>query len=308
MMRRLLIVVLIGAASAAICLARDGNGIPEDLTSKISGKTSVTYLDLVRKVFPDAEADLNSDYLWARTRIELRPLFGQELPEIYRADMEGRLLIGVREKMETVNGRDRVFWLLMGAFEESDGTPSNGGNRVLAAFRIGKDKAELIDAATVKIGDNTSLSRLDTTFKGPEKFNLATGRQAVGIYNSMQITTAQTNFSLVDIDKNRFRVLLNDFDIWLDNRCGRFVDESARINVLKTSTGGYKNIEIIVKTEIGSGDSDERGAGTDTVEWYRHYRYVFAWQPRDGSYKPVIDPGKRRSAALKRFNPCRYNA
>lgn len=293
---------------AGFSAAQTGD-IPENLNTPLSARTKVTYLDLVRKVFPDAQSgEERPGYLKAASHIPLRYLFGQSLPDIFKPNMYGEILVELEEKMETINDREKVLWLLMGAFEKSDGSPSNGGNRILAAFRVSATGAELIDAASVKTDDRTSLSNEDSWFSGKPKLMLVPRREAVVVYNMMQVTMGEPSFSIVGIGEKGFKVLLNQFDLHIDGRCGRYIEETANIRALKNSTSGYRNIEVVVTSEIGAGDEDAKGAGTNTVEWRRHYRYVFAWQKSSGEYEAIVDPGKARRAAHKRFNPCRYNA
>ena len=279
---------------ATICGAAQTGFRNITLQDTVSSQTRVTYLDLLKKVFPDVAMDEKQAKLArAKNKIPLRNLFGQELPDIYNSRMLGELEIGVTGKAETVSGREKLLWLTIGVNDKGNETCFICGNTLLAAYRVRQTDAELIDAASVKTGAMT-------TFAATPKLKLAPQSEAVVIYNEENANIATLTQSIVEVGEKGFRVLLNEFEGNIIFKCGYYIQELPRLRLLKKSVGGYRQIEILVKTEsgfYGTGDSE-------TVEKRGQFRYVFNFQPRAQKYKAVVNPERSRRIFFKKNSPC----
>ena len=286
--------MLILLAGSAICGASQTGFRNIRLQDTVSGQTRVTYLDLLKKVFPDVEMDEKQAKLArAKNKIPLRNLFGQELPEIYNSQMLGELEIGVTGKAETASGREKLLWLTIGVGDKGNETCFVCGNTLLAAYRVRQTDAELIDAASVKTGAMTTLAPTP-------KLKLAPQSEAVVVYNEENTNIGTISFSIVEVGAKGFRVLLKEFEGNIIFKCGYYIHELPRIRLLKNSVGGYRQIEVLVKTESGfynTGDSE-------TVEKRGQFRYVFNFQPRAQKYKAVINPERERRVFFKKNRPC----
>lgn len=276
-------------ASSAVFCAAQTYGLEIKLDRAVSRQTNVTYLDLLKKVFPDARIDETQPALaHAKEKIPLRNLFGQETSEFLKSRMLGELEVGVTGEEQTLNGREKLFWLMIGVADKGE-TCDICGNTLLAVYRLRKTDAELIDAAAVKTSGRTS-------FAETSKLRLAPAREAVVTFNSTSVSMGSNSYSIVAVGEKGFAVLLNEFEENFKYKCGTFVYEEVSVRPLKTSAGGYRSLEIIIKAENGwEGDGDK-----EVIENRRRFRYVFNWQPRRAVYKAAIDPGKQRRAFFKR--------
>jgi hypothetical protein len=287
-LQKLFLLAALIPAGAVFCAAQT-SGLEIKLDRPVTPQTAVTYLDLLKKVFPDARIDATRPELaQAKEKIPLRNLFGQETSEFLKSGLRGELEIGVVEKAETLHGREKIFWLMIGAAEKGE-TCDICGNTLLAAYRLRKTEAELIDAASVKTSGRTS-------FAETSKLRLAPTREAVVTFNSTSVSMGSNSYSIVAIGEKGFAVLLSEFEENFKYQCGSFVYEEVSVRPLKTSAGGYRSLEIIIKAENGwEGDGDR-----EVIENRRRFRYVFDWQPRRAVYKAVVDPGKQRRAFFRK--------
>lgn len=272
-----------------------------NLNNKVFAQTTITYLDLTRKIFPDARIDeKQNDLAHADNKIELREVIKSNWgTKSEYESMKGELKIELEESLETLYENGKILWIILRADIREDDR-CFCGNRVLAAFRVQKNNAELIDAGTVKTDNLTSFADNETTtFSSKPKLLIAPRREAVAIVNETNYALGGSYLSIIEIRQNKFNVVLNEFELWHDYRCGSVFQELARVRLLKTSTNGYRNFEILITDEKGyEGDDDVK------IIWRRRFRYVFAWQPRTKTYKPVINPDKNRQAILKKYGGC----
>lgn len=266
--------------------------IPEiKLRDTVSRGSQVSYLELIKKVFPDAQMnEAKAELARAKNKRPLRNLLIKELDDFFRWRMTGELDIAVTASTETVNGREKLLWLLIGVSETGEECEICG-NTILAAYRVRKTDAELIDAASVKTSSFVSFSETP-------KITLAPQREAVVIYNE-DSTNMKTNFySIIAPGDKGFDVLLKEFEESSIYKCGYYIEETARFRPLKTSVGGFRQLEVTVKSESGwyedEGKVEKRGA----------FRYVFSWQPREKKYKAVANPEKARNVFFKKNSPC----
>lgn len=280
---------------ASFCCAAQIGFRDTVLQAPVSPRTEVTYLELLRKVFPDVQMDEKQAKLArAKNKIPLRNLFGQELPEIYNSQMLGELQVGITGKMETISGRDKILWLLIGVSGKNEQESCFVcGNMLLAAYRIRKTDADLIDAASVKTAGLTA-------FAATPKLSVAPRRAAVVVYNEEQVNIATSTYSIVAVGEKGFDVLLKEFDENRISKCGYYINEESRFRLLKKSVGGYRQIEITVKTESGMDDT----ADSETIDQRGFFRYVFSWQPRTRQYRAAINPERARKAFFKKHRPC----
>lgn len=258
-----------------------------NLNTKISAKTNVTYLELIRKVFPNARKDEKLNYLAHAVRKANSPdLLGSEDPVKKNAEKE--LIIQIEESLETRYDNEKPLWLILRAKSEKDERCGNCGELFLTAFRVRENEAELIDTANLT-SSMASFGVDFLTISNKTKLEIAPRREAVIINNHEQISMGTDSFMIVDIDKSRFRVVFKEFYLEHDDRCDSFYDDTARVILQKKSIAGYRNIEVIVTQEKGEGD---------ITYWRKRYRYVYAWNPRRQSYQLLIKPKKKRPSIL----------
>lgn len=291
-LRRLFLAALVIFGAVAVCAAQTGARQDEGLNTKLSKTSEVTFFDLIKKVFPAARLD-DKDSSLATTdkEISIRNLLSSDLWGADEAGGETKIYIS--DELETIDERGKILWLIFGTRQAEKWRCSNCGRRILAAFRVSRNDAELIDAANVKTDDLTGF------YEAAPKLRIAPRREAVVIENLTQLSIGSNTFSVIAADKNKFKVLVEDYQK-VDTSCGNWIREEAKIRLLKTAGGGYRSIEIRVKTEAGGNNMED-----ETVETRRRFRYLYVWQPRLQTYKAIVNPDKKRERLLERLYPCR---
>jgi hypothetical protein len=272
-------------------------------SKKVSAKTNITYLDLVRKVFPDARFKTkDSELLVASDKIPLKNPLKIIYDGKFFRQMRGQMSLKLDEKLETMSGGEKVLWLLIGVVTERDKSeminvysPDTDEYSILAAYRIGENTAQLIDAADVKNNSTTSFTESYLFDSRHSKLAITPRREAVLIYNYNNAALGTDSFALIDFDKNGFRVILNEFHLKRDDRCDSFFDDRAKIKLLQETMNGYRKIEVLVSIEKGYGD---------ITIWRRRFRYMFAWNPRTSSYQAIVNPEKRRDTTRRKRGGC----
>lgn len=261
------------------------------LMDKVSPQSQANYLDLIKKVFPDAQMDATkAEIARAKNKIPLRNLLIKEPDASFKAKMLGELDVAVTASIETVNGREKLLWLLIGVSDKGEDCDSCG-NTILAVYRVGKTGAELIDAASVKTKEIVSFPEIS-------KVPIASQREAVVIYNNERTNIATDSYSIVMLGDKGFDVLLKEFEETAIYKCGAFIAETTSFRPLKASVGGLRRLEVLVKTETGSYGDEE------TVDQRRTFRYVYNWQPRAQKYVAVINPEKARRTFFNKNKAC----
>jgi len=265
----------------------------DGLDRKASTHSQVTTLDLIKKIFPDAHVKAkNVGQAETSSSPSLRHLYGEGLDENI---FGGASDLYVVDKRETLDGKDRIVWLLISASEESRPNCNHCVRDILAAFRISKNDAALIDAANIQMYDR---SEFDST---RPVLRIARTHNAVVVWNISQLSISPETFSVIAAGKAKFEILLGQFNTFREFMCGGGYGEQSDIRALRTSRRGYRDLQIIITTE----QMEERNNGAETVITFRQrFRYVFRWDPRTRRYKPMVDPDRKRRRLLKKLVPC----
>jgi len=268
----------------------------------VSLRSRVTYLDLAKKIFPAATTDETEQSL-ARSagKIPVRELPGI-VPEtdVPTDRMEGELFIRIEGVLQARQDNEKLWWVIFSAVGEKYKKYVYQGHHILAVFRVHRREAELIDAATVKkndylwFGDNKlATDRISER----AQLEIKPRREAVFIYTRARTNGGSPAFSLVELKGGKLNVVLSEFDLWRDHRCGYGIYETARTRLLNAPANVYRPIEIRVTTEKSREDSRY-------PFWRGRYRYLYVWQRRAQKYMTVVNSDKRRRAALNRYDPC----
>lgn len=287
-LRMLFFVLMMAVFCCGSMAAQKTLGWQLDLSKKATGTSNVTYADLVKKIFPDLRKREENNI--ATKSIPLHHLFGIYTNEVYEREMK----IEVRDGIETISGDEKLLWLIISATEAKVQKDLN--IRLLAAFRIKKDYAEMIDVADVVTGSDAAF------FDERPVLEISRRYQAVVINDFANHTYEDENFSIVTVNQNGFNVVLSQFVLRHDLACDNSLMEELKFRLLKKNVGNFRNIEIRVKTTDININALEAGM---KPRWTRRFRYVFAWQPDVQKYKAIVDPFKQRRAAYKKYSGCR---
>lgn len=250
----------------------------------------VSNLDLIRKIFPDAQVKKGEpETATALQAIPLRNLFGGD-----EKHLDGALSLDITgRRLETLDGRRKILWLLIKVSQPDKPDCDECSKKILAAFDVSPANAELIDAANV-------LTSFDAEFDGERpKLRIAPRREAVVVWNFSHTSLEGDAFSVVAADKDGFKILLDQFKVGRNYSCDKWYEEETSLRLLKTAAGGgFRGIEILVKTKGGTGWYD-----FPKVKISRRFRYVFGWQTRGQKYEALVNPETERRALLKRIEP-----
>lgn len=284
--------------------------VPPDLNTVVGEMTTVTYFDLAKKVFPDAKIDKGViAKLTATTRIPLRNLLNKDYEENLKR-LRPEISIFVEEQLETVYCGEResllcdekIFWLKMRIVGRPEGHPdSEIDDYILAAYSVGKRSANLIDAASVKTNDQTTLINIPALTEPQVKLTLTRREEAVIIVNTTDSAVGQNSFALIGLSPIGFRVFLGEFFLHYDIRCMNNFFEDARISVLRDAEPYYPNLEVNVTFKKTS----KHFLNVASVLWKKKFRYVFKWSPETQSYQPLIDPSNERDTVIDKYRTCK---
>jgi hypothetical protein len=261
-----------------------------DLSERATKNSKVTYADLVKKVFPDLHSGEATTYIASKS-ISLRHLFGLYTNKVYENEMK----VGVSDGIETINGNEKLLWLIISATEPNPSRPYFNIH-LLAVYRIKANEAEMIDVADVLTGSIVNF------FDKRPAMEISPRHQAVVIEDFANRAYNDEKFSVVSINQNGFNVVLSQFVLKNDLACDNSLIEELKIRLLKATVGNFRNVEIRVKTIDININALEAGM---KPKWTRRFRYVFAWQPDAQKYKAVINPVKQREAAYKKYSGCK---
>jgi hypothetical protein len=282
--KKLLPVLLLTIFSCFAINAQSFSPWETNFTDKVSKKTNVTYLDLVRKIFPDAKLSKipNSEVedLVALKSISVRDLFGQHGEKIY----EDQKVI-LRERLLAKNGNENLLWLIISTV----GKDSNCGNcstNLLAVFRVKQDEAEILDVTEIGEGDLTGFgddgNYDDSSKKIQEKLTLLSKQEAVIIYNIQGTALGTDDYSIVTIDEKGMHLVLSPFNSEHNTQCGGGYAESIRFKLLKNTVNKYHGLEIIVTTFSSYEDEEESAK----PEFLKNFHYFYVWKPAEQKYTP----------------------
>lgn len=271
---------------------------PEDyrLDAKAFTGASVSNLDLIRKIFPDAQIQKNEpEGATAFKFVPLRHLFGS----VKKNRSDESLVLNISQRRETTDGKSKILWLIINAVQPDKSVCEDcfraiWSEAVLAAYRVSGSNVELIDAAAI------ATQNITTFDEDRPIVRVAPEREAIVISNSSTSSVGQSEISIVAAGKKGFDVLLDKFVVMTEYRCAEWYSEETSLRMLNASTGGFHDLEIVVKVEGGPGNADY-----PAVKYRRSFRYVFAWQPRLQKYKALVNPQLARRSFLKLIEPCK---
>lgn len=292
-LRRAFSLAILCIAAVVQCSAQGKALMVENLNAKTAKESKISYLDLIRKIFPDAriEPDANNIAVAANS-IPLRHLFGKGEK---RFDGGESLTMDITRRLETIDGRGRVLWLLVNVARPIRPDCEDCTEKVLAAFRVSSTNAELIDAARI-------LTGFDAGFDGELPIlKIAPDREAIVLWNFAYTYLEGDALSVITIDhQNKFGVLIRQFEVGRNYRwdCDKWYEEDALVTLAKAARAGFRDIAISVETKGGSGEYD-----FPKVKTVRRFGYLFRWQPGTQKYEAVINPEVNRRALVKRIAP-----
>lgn len=246
---------------------------------KVSKQTNITYLDLVKKIFPEAKLvkipNSESEDLIAPKSVPIRNLFGEQSEKIY----ENQKLV-IAERLLTKNGNEKLLWLIIGLNGINDKC-GNCSTNLLASFRVKKDEAEILDVAEIGEGDLIGFGGSEYSLVAAQKkLEVLPNHEAVVFYNIQGTALGSDEYSIVAIDEKGFHLILNPFYLEHNTQCGGGFSEDIRFRLLKSSVSKYPKLEVIVTTYSSYEDEPESAK----PEFIRSFHYYHNWKSTEEKY------------------------
>jgi hypothetical protein len=277
----LLLLTCPAAASAQTVINLDG------FEASVPGNSRITYLDLVRKVFPDAREKEDGGGLQAGKSVAISHLFGDYKERL----IEGVMSIDGASALRIKNGGGHQLLLLIEVSSRDDALFQWGGMSVLALFSTAGE-AKLLDAVDVRADRFTFFAEQQPLLRiHPE-------RDAVLVVNHhFNSGDGYLAYSLIAFVDNRLKDVFEEMPLLVgDNHCGTNFTETPRFKVLNNPAGGYSRLRLTItlRKEAG-GPTCER----PTKGYTRYFNYLLAWQPSRKRYVAGADATGRLRRADK---------
>lgn len=253
---------------------------PLNLTSPIQNGSPTTYLDLLRKLMPDAKADGT-----ANTTIAFRSISEPQRNE----HITGPIKFDVAPYWFNSEGK-RLLMLRVDltADDANKGTAYEGEAVVLAVFKV-EPTATLLDALEIK------TDRFTGFWKDRSSFRLDSQNDAFIVYSSHW--NAGESYSTLDmlfVDDGRLKSIASQF-IFETQGCGATFTETPSFRPVAVTGSKYPNVLVSVNL---TRKSDEASCPRRTRGYTRHYQGLYRWNPVKRKY----EGGSRQLEALARFN------
>jgi hypothetical protein len=243
----------------------------ENFQTPLSDDSPVTYLDLVKKVFPDARADTLTG-AEADKSIELDHLFGDYRKRVFEGDMS----INRASVLRIRNSGASQLLLLLDVSSEDGSFFQWGGMSVLALFSVDQGM-RLLDAVDVQADRFTFF---------PEKqqvLRIHPHQDAVLIVNHhFNSGDSYLAYSLIAFVDNRLRDVFAKMPLLTgDNHCGTNFTETPHFTVLTAPLKGHRNLLLKIRLrKLADGAACERREPA----FARDFDYLLVWRPALNAY------------------------
>jgi hypothetical protein len=228
--------------------------------------SKTTYLDALRKIFPDVEME---ETAVAHKTIPLRHLFGDYKGKIY----EGEMKIGGVERLQA-QGKNSVQLLLV---HVSGSDQFNWGEiSVLALFQL-EPTLQLLDAGDVQ------ADRFASFWEEMPHLRISPQGDAV-IVASSHHNSSQSYLSLAMIatEGNKLSTVFDFPTLLHGNDCGNTFSQTPNVSVLRAATGAHFNILFQVKMVK---EPDDASCEKKTRGYTRYYQGLLVWNSARRRYE-----------------------
>jgi hypothetical protein len=259
-----------------------------DLNQKVIAGRSVSYLQLIKKVFPKIEVPGSGIGIGSpQSTIPLRGIDGD-----YRdTSFDGEMDIQRCAEVQVARGGKRDTLLLINVTGRGDEFPW-GGISVLALFQLSPEP-RLIDAVDVQ------ADRFTGFWESTPVVKIAADADAVVIDNShFNSSQGYRILSLIAPVKERLKVIYNMPTLLNMNVCGGNFDETPTLSTAKTGRNGYRIINVGV---LFNKKPDPEGCEKQTRPYRKQYSTTLTWDARKQQYADVRG-GLQRLASFNESN------
>lgn len=279
----LMMVVCLGAE------AHGSGGAPsqsEELSKPVRSGSKTTYFDLLRRLFPDLNADA--------TAHKTIPLASLSEPRERRA-IEGDIEFDFKPYWFRSGGeRLLLLWVNVRAESANDGTPYEGEAAVLAVYRL-EPKAEMLDALDVK------TDRFTGFWEDRPLFRLDSRNDAFVVYSThWNAGESYMSLDMLFVDAGRIKTIASRF-IYNTQGCGVGFTETPYFRAAPDPGKKYPRVllEVRLRKEPDGRECDRRTRG-----YTRYYRGVYRWNSAGGKY----ETSSRQLDMLDKFDERRVSS
>jgi len=251
-----------------------------DLSSPIQNGSTTRFLDLVRKVMPDAGADAT-----AQNTIPLRSIVAPREKE----PITGPIKFEFEPHWFNSEGKRLLMLRLdLTADDANQGTPYEGEAVVLAAFAA-EPTVTLLDALEIK------TDRFTGFWNDQPLFHLDAKNDAFIVYSThWNAGESYSRLDLLFVDAGRLKSITNQF-LFETQGCGATFTETPSFRAIAVSGRKYPDVAVRVKL---TKKPDESSCPKQTCGYTRYYEGLYHWSPRKRRY----EGGSRQLDTLARFN------
>ena len=251
-----------------------------DASTPIQQGSQTIYLDLLRKLMPDAGADGT-----AQNTIPLRSITEPERKET----IAGPIKFEFERHWFKSNGKRLVALMVnLTAAGANQGTPYEGEAVVLAVFQV-EPAAMLLDALEIKTDRFTGFVGVQPLFQ------LDSQNDAFMVYSShWNSGESYSQLEVLFVDEGLLNSITSLF-LFDTQGCGATITETPSFRAIATS--GRKYPDIILRVKLTKAP-DEPACKHRTRGYTKYYQGRYSWNPRKGRY----EGGSRQLEMLARFN------
>lgn len=254
-------------------------------------RNGITYLDLLRKIFPDVEMDSGEgqDAALAQTSVPLNHLFGDYKNKAYRGKMRITDVFSPGDQ-----SRSRGQLLLLVRAQSDDGELFNWGDmNVLALFQL-EPTVRLLDAA------DTQADRFAGFWEEQPLLSVSPQHKIVVIANQHSNSSqGYLVLTLVSAENNKLRTIFELPTLLNRNECGGRFTQTPIISVMSRGRSARPNLSVEVKLVK---EPDDESCEKRTKGYTQYYRALLVWN----SAKRMYESRGNALARLARLNERAY--
>lgn len=280
----LLVLLATGTLCADFPAADNQQGV--DLSSPVQNGAPTTYLDLLKKLLPDAKADAT-----ANSTIPLRSISEPSRNEAFTGPISFEV-----EPHWFNSGGKRLLMLQVDLTSEqaNQGTPYEGEAVVLAVFTL-EPGPKLMDALEIKTDRFTSFWEDRPTLRLDSKndaFIVSSSHWNAG--------ESYTSLDMLFVDEGRIKTITSQF-VFETQGCGTTFSETPSFRAIEAPGKRYPDVQVRIKV---TKEPDEASCPRRTRGYTRQYQGVYRWNPVRRRY----EGGSKQLDALAKFNKMRVSS
>jgi hypothetical protein len=257
-----------------------------DPRSAVKTGSRTTYLDLLRRLFPDAAYDTAKQEVHAHRSVKIRNVVEGQEPTELDSDITISNLAPTWIKN---NGQSVLLVLItVAAKDANEATPYEGETTILAAFDV-ETEIRLIDALEVQ------TDRFAGLWEKQPLLHLSNDHDAVVVHNThFNAGESYDAYTVLFLDSGTFSVI-SDITLLSTQGCGASYTETPAYLTVPRAGRAYPDVNLrVTLTKAADGKECQRR----TAGFTRAYAATYTWDAKKHAYVGDV----RGLAALDRFN------